>query len=410
MFSILRFCSNLSVLMLAGMIVTTEAQGQPQSENPAVAIWNSLKPAQPPVEQRQAQARPQNTDSPYRRQMERANENTISIISGNPNGSYLTIAYDFSAVLDKPDGLRVLPILGKGATQNVRDVLFLRGVDMGLMRSNTLSYYRDGKEIPGLQDKIVYIARLFNEELHIYAREEIKSLQDLEGKHVNFSDIGSGTQFTAQQVFKALGIKPVEVNMGQADGIEAMRRNEIAATVLEAGKPSRVYSELKPGDGFHFLPVDYAQALEEEYYPAELTHEDYPQLIAEGQTVDTIATAAILIAYNWPTDTDRYKRLVQFTDQFFENFAEFRKAPRHPKWAEVSLMAEVPGMKRFAPATKWLQDNAPKPEPEVSSEEERLRQEFSAFLSTSGDTGSDGQAREKLFKQFLEWRRGASDR
>jgi hypothetical protein len=34
---------------------------------------------------------------------ERLNTNTISIISGNPNGTYLTIAYDFSAVLGDAD-------------------------------------------------------------------------------------------------------------------------------------------------------------------------------------------------------------------------------------------------------------------------------------------------------------------
>ena len=34
---------------------------------------------------------------------ERLNTNTISIISGNPNGTYLTIAYDLSTVLDDGD-------------------------------------------------------------------------------------------------------------------------------------------------------------------------------------------------------------------------------------------------------------------------------------------------------------------
>jgi hypothetical protein len=34
---------------------------------------------------------------------ERLNTNTISIISGNPNGTYLSIAYDLSTVLDDGD-------------------------------------------------------------------------------------------------------------------------------------------------------------------------------------------------------------------------------------------------------------------------------------------------------------------
>src|SRR5439155_2639962 len=40
---------------------------------------------------------------------ERLNANTIAIISGNLNATYVTIAYDLSAVLDDGDEFRVLP-------------------------------------------------------------------------------------------------------------------------------------------------------------------------------------------------------------------------------------------------------------------------------------------------------------
>jgi hypothetical protein len=56
---------------------------------------------------------------------ERLNTNTISIISGNPNATHLTIAYDLSAVFDDGDNFRILPMIGKGGGQNIRDVHFL---------------------------------------------------------------------------------------------------------------------------------------------------------------------------------------------------------------------------------------------------------------------------------------------
>ena len=62
---------------------------------------------------------------------DRINANTIAIVSGNVNGTYLSIAYDLSAVLDNGDDFRILPILGKGGAQNLRDVRFLKGVDLG---------------------------------------------------------------------------------------------------------------------------------------------------------------------------------------------------------------------------------------------------------------------------------------
>jgi hypothetical protein len=36
-------------------------------------------------------------------------------------------------------------------------------------------------------------------------------------------------------------------------------------------------------------PVEYSKPLQGDYLPATLTSKDYPNLIAEGETVDTIA-------------------------------------------------------------------------------------------------------------------------
>ena len=36
--------------------------------------------------------------------------------------------------------LRVLPMVGKGPEQNIKDVMFLRGVDMGITQANILKH------------------------------------------------------------------------------------------------------------------------------------------------------------------------------------------------------------------------------------------------------------------------------
>jgi hypothetical protein len=40
---------------------------------------------------------------------EKLNQNTVTVISGNPNGAYLYLAYDMPAMLDDGNELRVLP-------------------------------------------------------------------------------------------------------------------------------------------------------------------------------------------------------------------------------------------------------------------------------------------------------------
>jgi hypothetical protein len=104
---------------------------------------------------------------------ERANSNTISIISGNVNGTYLTIAYDLAAVLNSGDDLRILPVIGTGGGQNISDVRFLRGIDLGITQANILDIYRHTKQIGPIDDKITYIAKLFNEEMHIVVRSDV---------------------------------------------------------------------------------------------------------------------------------------------------------------------------------------------------------------------------------------------
>jgi hypothetical protein len=77
----------------------------------------------------------------------RINSNTISIVSGNLNGTCLSAAYDLSAVLDDGDDLRVLPIAGNGGGQNIGEVQLLRGVDLGITQSNTRASHEERENL-----------------------------------------------------------------------------------------------------------------------------------------------------------------------------------------------------------------------------------------------------------------------
>src|ERR1043165_8402447 len=329
---------------------------------------------------------------------EQVNANTIAIMSGNPNATYMSIAYDMSAVLDDGDEFRVLPVIGKGGGQNIKDVRFLKGIDLGITQSNLLPYFKKTNEIGQIEDKIVYIAKLFNEEMHFIVREGsgINSLADLAGKKVNFSDLGSGTQLSTRDIFERLGIKAAEVNMGQADAFEALKRGEIAATIRIGAKRAGAMAKLKASDGFRILPIAFEKPLQADCLPATLATEDYPGLIAPGQKVETVAVGAVLIAFNWPRNTDRYRRIQKFVENFFSRLAEFQKAPRHPKWKEANLAAGLPGWKRFEGADEWLRRNAA-PQAE--------REQFDQFLANRREKAASlPEERDRLFQEFLQWR------
>jgi TRAP transporter TAXI family solute receptor len=317
--------------------------------------------------------------------MGRMNANTITVVTGDPSLAYFTLAYDLAAVLNKGDELRILPIASQGAFQNVRDVRYLHGVDLGFAQTNILDYYRRSGEIGSVANKLVYIAKICNEEIHVIARSEITSLEQLRGRKVNFTTDDSGTRLSAHEIFERLGIPVEEVNYRQNDGLEKLKNGEIAATVLTSGKPAGVLLPIKASDGYRILPIPWNRSTLTDYLPTALTHEDYPSLIAAGETIDTLATGTVLFAYNWPKDSERYRRINKFVKAFFPKLADFRTPPRHPKWRETNPAATIPGWKRFEGAERWL----------ASAHEHGGQARRRHALSQP--------ERSQLFEEFLRW-------
>jgi uncharacterized protein len=341
-------------------------------------------------------AQSQNTRENYRARM---NENVVTIMAGSPSGTDLSTIQDLAEVLDDGDALRVLPMVGKGPEQNIKDVMFLRGVDMGITQANLLKHFaRTGELGPNLIGQIAYVAKLFNEEMHILVRSEVNDIQELKGKPVNFGAAGSGTEITGRLIFEALGIDVQKVHLGDAEAIVKLKSGEIAASIAVTGKPAPAIAELKDASGLKLLAVPYAKGIEDEYYPATLTHEDYPELIPAGGRVDTLSVCAVLVSFNWKGDSVRYQKIGKFVDRFFNNFDAFLQAPRHPKWREVNFAATLEGWHRSPHSQQWI-DRA-KQSPESAS-----RNHFDAFLAQArtGDTPISDAERADLFRAFIEW-------
>jgi uncharacterized protein len=326
---------------------------------------------------------------------ERMNANTVSIVSGTPGGTYFRMASDMAFVLDDGDNLRILPILGKGAGQNAYDLRFLKGVDLGFVRTDTLDQLREDKRLSNIDRHITYIARLFNDELHVIASREVTDIRQLAGKKVSFDVKGSGTDYTGRSMFKGLGLEVEAVNIDQATALDRLKDGELSAVVSVAAKPVAFVAGFDPGERFHILSVPFVDALADKYFPAALTSKDYPKLVQDGATVNTLAVGTVLGAYRWPPKTERYNRIARFVNAFFSKFEEFQKPPRHPKWREVNLAAGLANWKRFPAAQEWL-DTHGGPAATVAT-----RDDFEQFLNERGAAANIDRAR--LFEEFIKW-------
>lgn len=341
---------------------------------------------------------------------EQPNDNTIGLISGslNSDDTYLQIAYDLADVLNDGDNLRILPIAGIGGTRNIRDVRYLKGVDIGLTQSNILNNYRLSNSRMGQADdnKIAYIANLFSEEAHLVAGPNITSIEQLRGLKVNLDAKGSGTSYSMRDVFKALDIDIQEVSLSQAEAFDKVKSGEIAATVLISGKPVRAMTKLSPADRLHFVSIPYRSQLIANYLPSKLTHDDYPDMIPNGQFVDTIAVSAVLIAFNWPkTKVDRYQRVQKFVEAFFPKIAELRKPPHHAKWREVSLAAQLPGWTRLEAAQAWLDRQAVESPQANTTTVATFPQSRRMDVAQPAAPAAPQQGDAELYREFLRWKR-----
>ena len=332
---------------------------------------------------------------------ERKNAWTVGVAGGLIDGTYMRFADELAKVLDDGDNLRILPTVTYGAASNLEDLIYLRGIDVAITQSDVFEYFRTERRTPNLQNRVHYILRLPIAELHILARTDIRSIEDLRGKKVNFGPAGSGSSLTGTIVFQRLGVPVEQVLIDQQSALEKLRSGEVSALVRVVGKPVEFFNRIPTNSGLHLVPIPFTKTFADYYTLGELEAKDYPTLIPEGQKVDALAVPAVLAVVNWSRGSDGYRRIERFIEQLFTKWERLQIAPRHPKWRDVNLAATVPGWIRHSLAEQMLE----RVRGPVAGAQQDVGREFQDFLRQSRTGRSMSQAdREALFRQFLQWR------
>jgi NMT1-like family len=98
------------------------------------------------------------------------------------------------------DRLRLLPIAGAGASQNAEDVMLTRGIDCGIVQTDVLDEFKRNPPFPDVEKYLQYVTKLYDRQVQILAGPDIKSIDDLKGKKVNFGLPNNGTYTTATSI------------------------------------------------------------------------------------------------------------------------------------------------------------------------------------------------------------------
>ncbi|MEH2543192.1 MULTISPECIES: ABC transporter substrate-binding protein [unclassified Bradyrhizobium] len=326
------------------------------------------------------------------------NANTVSLMTGSFGSTYAQVGADLASVLDNGTALRILPVMGRGSVQAVADILLLRGVDAGIVRKDTLAYLDRKDFAKDIRNQFVYVAKMFNEEMHVLAPRTITNMRELDGKTVVVDLPDSSTFVTAINVFERLGIRPHLIYQEPRLAVDMLRKGEVDAIVAIEGKPLQWLNQVNDRN-LHLVPVDYAKTLQEEYLPSKLSSGDYPGLVPDGGYVETVAAEAVLASYNWAPNSDRYRRLSLLVDTMFDKVAQLQRPPFHPKWREMAPRATVSGWTRFKAAQEWLDRNMP-PGAAVSAASGAVP----APVAAPAAAAFSPQERDPLYREFLEWR------
>jgi TRAP-type uncharacterized transport system substrate-binding protein len=338
----------------------------------------------------------------------RMNQWTVGLAAGLPDGGFVRFASEMARTMEDGDNMRLIPMVTRGTTTNIADLLYLRGVDVAITYADAFDLYSKQAGLSNINDRIRYIMQFFISDIHIYARDEFKSLEDLKGQKVAVGTSGVAAALTGPLIFKRLGIDIQPVPVGGPIALEKLHKGEVSAMVYVAAKPSELFAGMKPDPGFHFVPVPYKKEFTDYYFPSKLKAEDYPTFLPAGTAIDTIAVPSVLAVYNWKPGSDRSERVNRFVETLFTNFSRLQKPPFHPKWKDVSLGAPVPGWRRYPYAQEVAErlknGDANASASRIPTDNSPVEyQRFYAFLATQRKAPATDTEKLQFYREFLEW-------
>lgn len=322
-----------------------------------------------------------------------AETRAIGLAAGAPGSSETELAADMASLFTTDAGPHVLPMVGDAGAGNLALLLGDDSVDIAFVSADALAQ-ATATLGPALSDKLELVARLYPQEVHVLARAEVESLADLAGKRVSVGPQGSSSAASAAALFKALDIQIEPVAYDAATAIEQLKQGTVSAAVIVGGKPMPALGAISADAGLHLVPVPFDGALQAAYLPTKIGGTDYPALVQAGAEIPTVATGLVLVAAKAKGDAEQATHVAAFIDTVFPRFAALKAPDRHPKWREINLAANWPGLAKSQAAAAW------------SARQESV----SARDVTSPAQGLDANAlgnteKEALFEQFMEWRR-----
>lgn len=268
----------------------------------------------------------------------------LGLITGKEKGTYYQFGQDLKALGERYDfQLRVEP--SNGSIENIYAVYKRPGITMGIVQSDVLAFVARVQSNPALKAvarKIRMVYPLYNEEIHVLARQSLKDFDELTGKRVAIGEDGSGTYLTARLLFEVSKIQPKEmVPVGTDEALKQLKAGTIDAMFYVAGYPVKLFKEnVSDTDGLHLLSISNQKVLQ--FYPgAEIPSGTYP---FQSTPVPTAAVKAVLVSFDFRTV--QCEQVGKFARMIVDEL-NWLTQNGHPKWKSVDLNYKLKGWEQY---------------------------------------------------------------
>src|SRR5256712_1829451 len=127
----------------------------------------------------------------------------MGLITGGDKGTYYQFGLDLQKLV-KRAGINLTVYPSKGSIENIYAVYERPGVPLGIVQSDVLAFVSRVQSDPVLQriaKKTKMVFPLYNEEVHLLARGNVASFDDLADRRVAIGREGSGNYLTSRLLF-----------------------------------------------------------------------------------------------------------------------------------------------------------------------------------------------------------------
>ena len=302
---------------------------------------------------------------PTRAEARQVNDDTVGIVF-HYEDNYRRLAADMAERFDETHGVRVVPIIGLNHVQTIYDMLYMRGVDLGIVHSDVFEYMARIEGYDRVYQRINSLAEIATERVAVIAGEGYRTFEDLAGEKVNFGAPGKGGDITGSILFDAVGVEVERTRLDKLEALEQVKSGEIAAMVYLVKEPTEPFSVLSPADGVRLIGLPQDEELLAHYRKARLTSEDFPELIKGEGAVPSLQLSVIVAAYNWPaSEVSRYEKAKRFATALVDGIDEL-KAGDEELWKDASIESVIPGVERLGMVDEVIDEREARAEREAA--------------------------------------------